>query len=185
MKLSVRETTLGCITGAVLIVAGTWIWAEPRLATIAETRRQKRDHKQIIDRAEKLIAREEAWKERLNSLQEKLPQYGQDEKVTAEIMQMLEERAKKAGLSLLKASPEKEKKVGELYQMAFNYRWEGDLTSLVRFLYDLQSENLNLDIRQLSTTPTAGKSQDLQLKGNFTVDVAYTRVADPHASESE
>lgn len=178
MKLNNRERILGAITVAVLVAAGTWMWAEPRLQQIEELQKEKRNYRQIVNRAQQLLSREQAWQSRLSKLRKQLPRYGPSEKVTAEIMKMLEERAGKAGLSLLKASPEDEKRVGTLYEITINYRWEGELTALVRFLYDLQSNNVNMDISQLSATPASSWEKDQELKGNFSVDVAYTR-SDP------
>jgi hypothetical protein len=177
MKLSAREMTLGCATMAVLITAGTWMWAESRLSDVASCREQKRGCKQMIIRAKKLLAHEDDWKARLGKLRAKLPQYDEDEQVTSEIMKMLEQQAAKAGLSLPKATPEKEKKIGDLYEMSINYRWEGDLSALVHFLYDLQSKGVNLDVRRLSAAPSSSRRQAARLKGNFTVDVAYTRAS--------
>lgn len=175
MKLSAREMTLGCATMAVLVVAGTWMWAEPRLTAVEDSRKTERSCKQMIDRARKLLAHEDDWKARLGTLRDKLPQYGEEEQVTAEIMKMLEQQAANTGLSLLKATPEKEKKIGDLYEMSINYRWEGELTALIHFLYDLQSKGVNLDIKRLSAAPSSTGNQPGQLKGHFIVDAAYTR----------
>jgi len=184
MKLSAREMGLGFATLAVLIVAGTWMWAEPRFKELEEVRRQKQNYKQIIDRATRLLSREDVWKERLVKLRRRLPSFREDERVTAKIMQDLEGKARESKLSLLKASPQNERKVGDLYELSINYRWQGELAALLRFLYALQSKSINMDLNKLSAAPMEARGGNTQLRGNFTVDVAYTRSAAGDMSSS-
>lgn len=175
MKLSPREMGLGFATLAVLLAAGTWMWAEPRFAALQEVREQKQSSRDIIQRSENLLAREEQWRERVERLRARLPEYAGDERVASTIMKTLEARAAEAGLDLLKATPEKERPVGELYEITINYRWEGSLNSLVRFLYNLQSKSVNMEIGKLSASPASRPGEKLRLKGGLTIDVAYTR----------
>ena len=183
MKLSPREMSLGVATLAVVLGAGTWMWAEPRIAALEELRDRKRESRLVIERSEQLLAREEQWRGRLASLREKLPSYGAGERVATTLMQMLREKAAAAGLTLLRDTPQNERRVGELYEVSIVYQWEGSLESLVRFLYKLQSESVNLDVGSLSARPASGRDGERQLKGTFTVDVAYTR--DAAAAEAE
>jgi hypothetical protein len=183
MKLTAREMTLGVATLAVVLGAGTWMWAEPRIAALEDLRDRKRENRLVIERSEQLLAREEQWRGRLERLREKLPSYGADERVATTLMQSLREKAGAAGLTLLRDTPQNERRVGELYEVSIVYQWEGSLESLVRFLYKLQSESVNLDVGSLSARPASGRDGERQLKGAFTVDVAYTRDAD--AAEAE
>jgi len=183
MKLSPREMGLGFATLAVLLAAGTWMWAEPRFAALEEVRKQKQSSREIIQRSEMLLSREEQWRERVERLRESLPEYADDERVASTIMKTLEARAEEAGIELLKATPEKERPVGELYEITINYRWEGSLNSLVRFLYNLQSKSVNMEIGKLSASPASRPGEQLRLKGGLTVDVAYTRAVRDEGGE--
>jgi len=51
--------------------------------------------------------------------------------------------------------------------------WEGDLNSLVHFLYALDQENVTMDMESLSVKLVAGGKE--RLKGNFTLMCIYTR----------
>ena len=73
--------------------------------------------------------------------------------------------------------------VGELYEITINYRWEGSLNSLVRFLYNLQSKSVNMEIGKLSASPASRPGEQLRLKGGLTVDVAYTRAVRDEGGE--
>lgn len=175
MTLSPREMGLGFATLAVLLAAGTWMWAEPRFAALEDVRRQKQSSRRIIQRSEKLLEREDIWRERVERLRERLPEYSGDERVSSTIMKMLGSQAAAAGLDLLKATPERERPVGELYEITINYRWEGSLNSLVRFLYNLQSKSVNMEVGKLSASPASRPGEKLRLKGGLTIDVAYSR----------
>ncbi len=175
MKLTAREMSLGLATLAVLLVAGTWLWAESRLENLSELRRRRESQEEIVERSQRLLEREDDWRARLAAIHERLPRYGADERVSAALMQMMEGKASESDLSLLRATPERERKVGELYEISINYRWEGDLEALIQFLYRMQTESLNLDFRQLSISPSSDRGQGLRLQGSFIVDIAYTR----------
>ncbi len=179
MKLSAREMILALATAGVLVVAGTWLWSEARFDSLKEVRQQRERQRQIVQRSQQLLSREDEWRERLASIHQQLPRYGVEERVSATLMQMMESKASSANLSLLRATPERERQAGELYEISINYRWEGDLESLVKYLYAMQTERVNLDFRQLSVSPSSDRGQGLRLQGNFIVDIAYTR-GDPH-----
>jgi Tfp pilus assembly protein PilO len=127
----------------------------------------------IVERSEKLLAGRERWDERLGALREKLPRFAPDTEATAELLRQLEHMARKHGLTLLKAMPEEEEQGGELFSIAIHYTWEGELEALVRFLYSLQTDVRNMDIRRLNISPLSREEQ--LLKGGFTVDAAFTR----------
>jgi Tfp pilus assembly protein PilO len=173
MKLHRREIILAGLTGLTVLTMGTWVLIEPRVETLRENARKRKEVKLIIKKSEARLNRREEWNHRLDALRERLPSYAPDREATADIMRGLETTARKSGLMLLKASPDEEEQVGDLYEISIRYDWEADLTSLVRFLYALQAESVNLDIRQLNAQPQSG--QEGRLKGSFTVDFAYTR----------
>lgn len=175
MKLTAREMSLGLATLAVLVVAGTWLWAESRLENLEDSRRKRDSQRDIVERSQRLLEREDEWRSRLAAIHQRLPRYGEDERVSAALMQMMESNASESNLSLLRATPERERKLGELYEISINYRWEGDLEALIQFLYKMQTESLNLDFRQLSISPSSDRGQGLRLQGGFIVDIAYTR----------
>ena len=173
MKLNRREVVLGTVTAAVLLLWGSWMAFEPRWEDLREAKRRAREYEMIVQRSEKLLAGRERWNERLAAQRENLPGFPQEAEVTAELLRQLERMAREHGLTLLKAMPEEEERGAELYSIAIHYTWEGNLEALVRFLYALQIDVGNMDVRRLNISPMSREEQ--LLKGGFTVDAAFTR----------
>ena len=101
-----------------------------------------------------------------------VPSYPEGIDVTAELLRTIEGIAARTQLTLVRRESEKEKTAGEVFEVAINCTWNGNLESITRFMYEVQSQSVLLDIRQLSITParTGGG-----LSGTFSVACAYTR----------
>lgn len=176
MKLSNRELALGWMTVVTVVLGVTYWFGGPKAEEWRNARKAMsglRDRRQM---AESLLTRQDSINSRLAALRQQLPEHPKDKDVTAELLKMLERTAREQNLNLLRREPEKEKSVGDLYEVAINCTWEADLGALVRFLYALQVQGAILDIRQLTMTPAEGGGE--KLKGNFTVDCAYSRASD-------
>ena len=96
---------------------------------------------------------------------------------------MLERTAQQHGVSLLRREAERERSAGDIYEVAINCNWEGDLDAIVRFLYALESQDVSMDLDQLSVSTVSG-SKD-KLKGNFSVKCAYCREAEAGPGQNE
>lgn len=173
MKISTRELVLGWVTAVTVLLGVTYWIGEPK-AQEWKTTIKARDGLELRKKeAQHLIGGREDINSRFDALREKLPKHPAGKDVTAELLITIERTAQQHGLVLLRREPEQERSVGDLYEVAINCTWEGELDALAHFLYALQVQGAILDIRQLSATP--GPSGPGRLKGNFTVDCAYSR----------
>lgn len=173
MRFSLREIILTWVTLAAILLGVTfWQGREKveELKSIADQRATLVQRKQIADR---LSEQRPEWVERLKSMQKDLPVHPLKKDVTAELLRMLEQKAKNSGLKLTRREPEKERHVGNLYEVAINCRWEGNLEALVNFLYNIHSQGSVLDVDEIRVTPVSGAPD--KLKGTFTLDCAYNR----------
>ena len=173
MKISTREMGLAWVTAMVLILAGTYWFGQPKAKVWKDAAKEREALGWRMKEIDHLLSDETNVNRRLDALRKQLPSHPQGKDVTAELLMTLERTAQQHGLILLRREPEKEKSVGDLYEVAINCTWESSLDGLIHFLYALQIQGAILDIRQLTVTPGQGGPD--RLKGNFTVDCAYTR----------
>ena len=175
MKISTREMGLAWVTAMVLILAGTFWFGQPGAKAWKDAAKEREALGGRMKEIDHLLSDQTNVNQRLEVLRKQLPAHPEGKDVTAELLMTLERTAQQYGLILLRREPEKEKSVGDLYEVAINCTWESTLDALVHFLYALQIQGAILDIRQLTVTPGQGGPD--RLKGNFTVDCAYTRTS--------
>jgi len=173
MKLSNREIGLAWITTVTVILGVTYWVAQSRVQEWKDAKKARVSFGYRIKEAEHLLQGKEEVDQRLAELQKELPSHPMGKDVTAEVLRMLERTAQQHNLTLLRREAEKEKHVGDLYEVAINCTWEGDLDAIIHFLYALQAQGAILDVRQLTMSPMRGGN--IRLKGNCTIDYAYTR----------
>lgn len=173
MKISSREQVLACITGAVVILGGTWYFGAPMIddwkSAIVE-RRKLGDERKV---AQRLIDQRPEWQVRYDELRGRIPKHGPTAPVTAEMLKNVKRLADQHGVTLSRIEPDKEKINGDLSEVAIECAWESALEPLVQFLYAVQTQGAILDIRQLTIAPAQGVAG--RLKGNFTVFFAFSR----------
>ncbi|MEI8351151.1 MAG: type 4a pilus biogenesis protein PilO [bacterium] len=172
MRISSREMVLLWITGVVALGGVTYMLVDPQLqewkslnGKKSETARQLENQKRLIDQAP-------TWNAKLAQQKKKLPTHPQGKDVTTDLQILIERLAKANGVNLISRDAEKETLRGNMYEVAVNCKWEGKLESLTRFLFDLQKEDVILDISQLTVSPNEKKV----LRGGFTVYCSYSRI---------
>lgn len=175
MNLSTREIGLAWVTMVAVVLGGTYWFSQPKLQEWKDAKEAQQTLGWRAKEAEHLLSGREEIDQRLAKLREELPSHPQGKDVTAEILRMIERMAQKHSLTLLRREADKERNVGDLYEVSITCTWEGELDAVVHFLYALQSQGAILDVRQLSMSPIPGGA--VRLKGNCTVDYAYTRPA--------
>ena len=175
MSMSNREMVLAWVTIVALLCGAAYLVAEPRMEELQAKILDREAINLRINEFEKLIAQHDETELKLDEMLGQLPQHPRDVDVTSQLLKELARTAQKHGVTLLRSEPDEEKKLGNLYEVAINCRWEGSLDALVHFLYDLQSQGAIFDIRKISVQPIKESSE--KLKGNFVVDCAYSRTA--------
>lgn len=173
MKISTRELTLAWLTVVTVVLGGTYLVGRRMAVEWKDSMKARQSLARQKRAAEVLLRERDGVNGKLQALRSQLPQYPAGQDVTAELMKTLERTAQENGMVLTRRDPEKEKSVGDLYEVAINCQWEGELDAVVRFLYALQVQGAILDVRQLTMRPTQGGQR--RLTGTFTVDCAFTR----------
>ena len=175
MKLNQRESRLAVVALVAVLVGLTYWVGEPRY----EEWKQNNEEVELLIRrqaaAQRLLDQTPELNDRLAFLREQLPQHPPEADVTSQLLRNLQTFADEHGFLLLRREPEPERPIGDLYELAITCTWEGELQSLVHFLYALQSQGAIVDVRQLTITPVQGAPN--RLRGTLTVDYAYSRTA--------
>lgn len=173
MKISQRETVLGLIALTAVLFGLTYWLAGSR---IAEQRRLGEEKQRLLRQIElhkRILDEKDRWISRLEELQSQLPVYGEKTSVTAELLKEIKRTADQYGLDLVRTQPYREEQVGSLYELGVSCSWEGELDALVRFLFDLHSQGIRFDVRQLNAQPDA--RGEGRLKGSMIIECAYRR----------
>jgi Tfp pilus assembly protein PilO len=167
---------VGGVWVVVVVLGGGYVFGAPKYEAWKDAVEVRKDIKDRMQLTERRLERREEWEKQLETFRGQLPSHPATKEVTAELLKSLEQTARKHSLTLLRREPEKEKHVGDLYEVAIRCTWQGDLGAVVHFLYAIQMQGAILDVRQLTVKPAKGDSE--MLTGSFTVDYAYTREAE-------
>lgn len=173
MKISPREMVLVWVTGAVAFAGLTYFLVDPQIKEWTVLTEKKATLAREVEKQKYLISQAPKWDVQLKDLKKKLPTHPQGKDVSTDLQILIERLAKANGLNLINRDAEKETLKGSMYEVAINCKWEGKLSTLTHFLFDLQKEDVILDISQLSISP----NEKLVLRGGFTVYSSYSRVS--------
>ncbi len=177
MRLSSREATLSWMVGLLILIGLTYWFIAPKIRIWMESVERR---KQMLDRIvlmEHQVESQGQWEERLNTVKTRLAKYSVGQDVTADYLKILERVAQDNQVNLGRRQPQKEKRHGDLYELAIDCSWEGDLETLIRFLFALEQESVTMDVEELTISMMPGGKN--QLKGNFTVMCIYSRDGNP------
>lgn len=180
MNVSPREIVLAVITVGVILVGSTYFAGRPQVDKWRELRELQADAREAIALDERLIAGSSNWEAELEKLREVLPVFPHDQEMGIHWMSRMDAMAAKRGVTISRRQAGEEDALGDVYEVPIEAKeWEGDLDSMVRFLFDLQSAGGMLDVRQLLVKPK-GKGV---LRGRFTLYCAYIKNAPGTADE--
>jgi Tfp pilus assembly protein PilO len=180
MKVSPREMILVWVTGVVALGGLTFFLVDPQIKELKVLSEDQSTLRREVEKNKYLIAQLPKWEAQLKGLKKKLPTHPQGKDVSTDLQILIERLAKANGLNLISRDADKETLKGSMYEVAINCKWEGKLAALTRFLFDLQKEDVILDISQLSISP----NEKLVLRGGFTIYCSYSRVP-PAGGEKE
>jgi len=172
MRMNSRELVLLLATLAVALFGVSYLVVRPKAHEWKAMREEKAELRRQIGRDRELIAGRVQWAAQLASLSGLLTEVPEGQKVDVYWLAMMEGKAVQHGVTILRRQAGEEKRMGDVYEMPIECQdWEGDLESLVHFLFDLQSAGAMLDVRHLQVRPKSGAV----LKGRFSLSCAYTR----------
>jgi len=176
MKIAAREMNLLSITIAVLLLAMTYLVLEPKFQEWGAFRSEREELQIRLEGANQMLDSQPMVESRLAEFRKGLPVFDVDNSVEPELMEALDALASQQGLILDNRKGGAEREEGDLYETSITCAWQGDLTSLVNFLYAQQSQGAVSDVRQLSVQPAGGRNMPAdRLKGTFIMDYAYRR----------
>lgn len=181
MKISSREMVLLWVTGVVALGGVSYMLVDPQLQEWKLLEGKKAELSRQLDNQKRLIAQAPVWDTKLAQQKKKLPTHPQGKDVTTDLQILIERLAKANSVNLISRDAEKETLRGNMYEVAVNCKWEGNLASLTRFLFDLQKEDVILDVSQLTVSPNEKKV----LRGGFTVYCSYSRASPAGGGEKK
>jgi len=183
MKISNREMILGLATVSILLFGFTYWMAGSKIAEQREIASEKVRLLRQIKLHQKILAEKENWIGALDSLQARLPVYDRKIPVTVQLPKEIKRIADQHGLDLPLTQPEGEEQIGSLYELRVRCDWQGSLEAVVHFLYDLHTQGVRFDVRQINIKPIAKKEN--QLKGSMIINCAYRRAEDEKQQPDE
>lgn len=172
MTMNRREQVLLLVVCTVVLFGATSLLIRPRIDLWNELRYQQLLERQDLEVDRALVAEADRWRQELEELSSLLPVYPPSRRMDVHLLSAVDRMATTHGLRILRRRTSEEERIGELYELPIEVsEWEGTLESLVRFLYDLQTQDVMLDVRQLLIRP----AQRDMLRGRFLLYAAYSR----------
>ena len=180
--MSPRELVLAFLTMLVVLIGVTVVLGRTKFDEWKQLRGARENVEEQILLSERLIGQRAAWVERLERSKDQLKVYPAGVNIIPKLLEQIEQIATGASLTLPNVSHEPENVRGDVSEVGIRYSWEGDLPSLIQFLYALQADPESMyKIRTINVTPTGKEGR---LKGSFIVDCAYTRADASPPAES-
>lgn len=174
MNIAPREKALAAMTIVVLLFGLLGLTAKKRIEKWRDLYSQYDINSQKLAHHRLLIENRAEWETRYAELKDLMPVFPADKAVDTFWLGTMEGAASKNDLSIVKRQVGAEKLAGDVHEFTIECRdWEGNIESLIKFLYDLQSAGVMLDMRQLFMRPhPSGRGL---LRGSFTLSCAYMR----------
>ncbi|MBP7274642.1 MAG: hypothetical protein KBA51_00390 [Kiritimatiellae bacterium] len=187
MNISPREVALAAVTITLGLGAVTWQFVAGQRAELDRIRTNKEELVERQKAAATLQAQGPGAEGRLRALLRQVPAHPPQRDVRADVMQIVENVAIQSGLTLISRRADREQSAGltpgeqsagntprpdEIMMVEVTGSWRGSLEAIVRFLYQVQTQGLLLDVRKLDILPARSGGG---LSGDFTVACAYTR----------
>ena len=180
MNMSGREKAIAASTLVVLLYGVLGLLAKGRLETWQIKRDAYRQVCRSLDDQRKLLAQRGLWQKNYAAVQHLMEVFPADRPMETFWLEKIDAAARGNKLNINKwdkAPPET--LVGDVYEWHDRcIEWDGPLDSLVHFLYELESNGVMLDVREMYMRPS--KTDHSHLTGSFVIYCAYLR--EPPAS---
>jgi hypothetical protein len=172
MKLAPREIALGITTLAAGLFALTLSLAKPQIDKWKELRGQCEQLKHLIDSNKALIQEKDSWAAQLSEQGNQLESFPADRQMDVYWLSVMDRIAAANNVLITRRQAGEVTQDGNVYELPIECKeWSADLPSLVRFLFDLQSQGAMLDVRLLNIKP----HKEGTLRGRFELYCAYTK----------
>ncbi|MBN1674506.1 MAG: hypothetical protein JXR37_25885 [Kiritimatiellae bacterium] len=183
MNLSRREALLSWLT-AVVALFGVSVWfGSSTLQQWKTLREESRVVAGQIVVAERLAARRAEFETRYAEVKKRLPSYERKEKAAFAFEDKVNKLMEQHGLTRTgRSRSPTEKRRGELWEMSLRREWDGDLEGIVRFLEAVQA---GPDMMSAERVRIAVRNGPDELTGDFVVNYAYGRAAEPSEGDEQ
>ena len=174
MKISEREMILLVLLTGTVLFGGTWYYVDSKLPEYKNKQIEIERLEAQLRLDQRRISMQKNWMDTLQSLQKDLQIFDLKQKsVSPQLMQTIKNISTKHGIRITRNQPYAEKPTGDLFEMGINCTWQGELTSIIGFLTELQQKGVQYDVRTLNISPEGTKSG--RLKGNMVIHCAYIK----------
>lgn len=174
MKISKREMWLILSAYFVICIYLMFFYIKDRNITHENNEAEISSLNSKINIYNRYIKMNKLWEKELLVLEKNIEQFDVNEKsVSPRLMQTIKNIADKNGVNITRNQPFEEKPIGDLFEIGINCTWNSDLKSLIKFLAELQKENLKYDVKTINISPDSKYSG--KLKGNMIIECAYTK----------
>jgi hypothetical protein len=172
--LSFKEKNLLLILGVIILYGIAALSYKPAMTSLKLAKRSFQREETKLKEERALIAARSDWVQRYETMRTMMPPFPYEKDVVTYWLSLMDTAASKQGLTIANRQADKEKEVGDVYELPINCNnWEGSLEQLVKFLYDLDQKGAMLDMRQISIRPAQNKPGIL--RGSFSLSCAYMR----------
>jgi len=173
--ISIREKRLVVATALVLCYAVLGFTARGRLDAWKARAKEAEDTREELARRTALINMAEDWERRYEDNRGLMHRFADGVKVDTHWLKILDDAQRASGFNMNRVLPPVERvAVGDVREMTIECtEWKGTLGQLVRFLHELHSVGVMLDVRKLFIRPEARTPGGLN--GSITLFCAYMR----------
>lgn len=173
MRLSDRELLLATVTGAVLLLGGSYLVVKPKWEQLKSLRDEQVQVRREIELYRAQALEKGKWDKDMESVRGMLARYPADQAMDVVWLSAMDNKARRHGLNIMRRKAGEEKQVGDVYELPIECSdWDGSLSALSHFLFELQTEGAMFDVRQLTVRQVRGSGQ---LRGGFTLFCAYIK----------
>lgn len=172
MKASPREQILGVLTIAAGLYGLLFYLGSSRMTELQTIRTEQEQLRSSIATSKELLEDRERWEQQMQERQDMMPVFPAEQRMDLHWLSVIESVAARHKFQILRHEPGEEKQEGPIYELpVFVRQWEGNIESLVRFLFDIEREGGMLDVRYLHVRP---KDKTIR-HGRLDIYCAYRR----------
>lgn len=173
MRMSDRELFLATVTGAILLLGGSYLVVKPKWDQMKLVREEQAQLRREVDQYRDLALQRDKWNKEMESVKGMLAKYPAEQAMDVVWLSKMDGKARAHGVNITRRRAGEEKQVGDVYELPVECsEWDGSLAGLAHFLFDLQTEGAMFDVRQLTVRQVRGSGQ---LRGGFTLYCAYIK----------
>ncbi len=172
--MTLKEKSILAIAGMVVLymIAGA-LWFTTQQLAWKKAVKSYEDACKKYKKECKLISEEQKWNDEYENEVKQVKMFDEDESLATTWQRKITAIAEKHNITITKDEPKEEvKRDGGVYELPIEFKWEGYLESLVKFLHELETTDEGMfDEESLRIE----RPKNGYLKGTLTVTCAYRK----------